>query len=108
MRTKKLHHTLEEPLRLDSIPQNSQWLSGEGAGSWFHIIPFKDKFIITRYSPQGKIECSGIFEITNSIQFDINKPFKFIHLSHCKSVHILQNDKVVQMTRLINENEAQN
>lgn len=99
MQTKKLHYTLEEPLKLDCIPKSSQWLSGEGAGSWFYITSFKDKFIITRYSPKGKIECSGIFEITNNIQFDINKPFKFIHLSHCKSVRILQNDKVVQMER---------
>lgn len=102
MPTKSLHHTLEEPYRLDCIPINSQWLSGEGAGSWFHISATQDKFSITRYSPQGKIECSGIFEITNNIQFDINTPYKFMHLSHCKSVNILQDDKIVQMNRQTN------
>jgi hypothetical protein len=101
MRKKSLHHTLEEPHRLDCIPKNSQWLSGEGAGSWFLISAIQDKFSITRYSPKGKIECSGIFEITNNIQFDINAPYKFTHLSHYKSVKIIQYDEVLKMERKI-------
>lgn len=100
MSPKSLHHTLEEPHRPDCIPKNSQWLAGEGAGSWFHIYASKDKFTITRYNPHGKIECFGIFEVSNNVKFDINSTFHFTHLSHCKTVNIIQNNKVVKMENI--------
>jgi len=101
MPDKSMYNTLEEPIRLGDIPKNSQWLSGEGAGSWFHLSELQEKFLITRYSPQGKIECSGVFQILNKIPFDINLLYHFTHLSHCKSVHIIQKEKVVKMERII-------
>ena len=100
MRVKPIHNTIVEPTRLDSIPIESQWLSGEGAGSWFCLSPLNTMFQITRYNPQGKIECSGIFKIINDTKFDNNSPYQFTHLSHCKSVNIIQNERVVKMERV--------
>ena len=92
--------TLNEPPKTDTIPFDSQWLSGEGAGSWFYLSLTINQYEITRYSPEGKIECTGIFKITNDIPFDANISFQFVHLSHCKSITIIQNDKVIKMERI--------
>lgn len=98
--SKSLHNTLDKPERLASIPKNSQWLAGEGAGSWFHLSSNENKFTITRYSTQGKIECVGNFEITNNIKFDINSTYQFTHQSHCKSVSLIQNKILIELTRV--------
>lgn len=96
----KLNSTLAAPVLAENIPASSQWLSGEGAGSWFHIELAGKDYKISRYSPTGKIECSGLFRIANQIDFDIHVHFQFIHLSHCKSVSIQQQDQLVKMERI--------
>ena len=97
----KLKFTLEAPPIPGSIPQNSQWLAGEGAGSWFHI---KEEgyltFEITRYSAEGKPECRGQFQIKNNNALYLSKDYEFIHLSHCKSVNIRQDGSIVYMERI--------
>lgn len=96
----KKQETLKEPIKMNSIPQNSQWLAGEGAGSWFHIETRNEGFIINRFSPQGKIECTGFFIVSNNQTFNINIPFKFIHLSHCRTVKISQYNIVFIFERI--------
>ncbi len=100
MSNKFSNQNLKAPFRLNNIPQNSQWLSGEGAGSWFHLTASQGNYLINRYSPMGKIECGGIFEITNHIPFDLKRIYEFTYLSHCKSVTLLQDDKIIVMTRI--------
>ena len=97
IRSSKLNSTLAAPALAENIPANSQWLSGEGAGSWFHIESAGKDYKISRYSPTGKIECSGIFKIVNQMEFDLSVRFQFIHLSHCKSVSIQQQGQLVKM-----------
>jgi len=101
MKTKQyLYTTLSAPAKTESIPENSQWLAGEGAGSWFDIeLSFND-YKITRYSPEGRIECSGLFNTLSESDFNINAPFEFVHLSHCKSVTIRQMDQVLKFYRI--------
>lgn len=82
--------TLLAPEHPNSIPTDSQWLSGEGAGSWFSIQKKAEEFYITRYSPEGKIECESEFVCANQSQFMIENQYEFVHLSHCKTVRILQ------------------
>jgi len=94
-----LKTTLQAPKRPNHIPLNSQWLSGEGAGSWFYIERNKSQFIITRYSPEGSIECTGDF-ITEELGFSIEADYRFIHLSHCKVVRIEQNNKTYIFNRV--------
>ena len=45
---------------------------------------------IERFSPYGELECSRLFDATPS-SFDVNKPFEFTYLSHCKECTIIQN-----------------
>ena len=95
-----LYNTLSAPELAEGIPENSQWLAGEGAGSWFTIEREGKDYRITRYSPEGKIECSGLFNTSSETDFNINVPFEFVHLSHCKSVTIRQMDQVLKFHRL--------
>lgn len=94
--------TLPEPVRPEQLSKKAQWLAGEGAGSWFLIEKAQQKsiFKVTRYSPKGEIECEGNFEIKNTEkQLILNKPYKFIHLSHCEFVHIDQEGVIFKLIR---------
>lgn len=94
-----LKHTLPEPDRHSNIPETAQWLSGEGAGSWFHI-ELKDKLLkIARYSPDGIVECEGIFKNNSKNTFDINQTYQITHLSHCQQVSIVQDGKSTVLIR---------
>jgi hypothetical protein len=90
-----LKTTLAAPkLKNELIPHKAQWLSGEGAGSWFYIEELSSKeYEITRFSATGITECKSIFECVSDTSFHINQPFQFVHLSHCKEVRITQNNK---------------
>jgi len=58
----ELTSTLPQPARYAGIPENAQWLSGEGAGSWFAFTFEEDILKVTRYSPDGNIECRGNYQ----------------------------------------------
>lgn len=95
-----LKQTLPEPKRPDFLPKSAQWLAGEGAGSWFFIekTEGETQYEITRFSPKGKIECQGLFKIENLNQnLDLKSTYKFIHLSHCATVHIEQGGVVFRL-----------
>lgn len=85
-----IKETLPPPQRPTHVPDAAQWLAGEGAGSWFCIIPANKYFEITRYSPEGHVECKGLFAIKSRFLFDINQPYKIVYLSHCKYVSVEQ------------------
>lgn len=91
-----LKTTLFQPNRHQNIPENAQWLSGEGAGSWFHIVREENLFHIKRLSPDGKIECDELFEIKSNVQFDAYKPFKITYPSNCELITILQNENKIK------------
>ena len=95
-----LKRTLSAPARVTTIPSTAQWLSGEGAGSWFNIIKKNRSFYISRFGPSGGLECESEFAISSSQNFDINKPYHFGYLSHCRKVIINQNDKNIEFERL--------
>ncbi|MBS3915601.1 MAG: hypothetical protein KG003_13990 [Bacteroidetes bacterium] len=84
--------TLPAPEKKDGIPSHSQWLAGEGAGSWFHIEKLNELFKITRYSPGGNVECSGLFFHPSEFNFHANDTFRMIYPCHCKIVNVLQAD----------------
>lgn len=96
-----LKNTLSKPTRVKGIPQNAQWLSGEGAGSWFSILPTVDKkFEITRFSPEGKVECTGVFETNSRQAFYPGQPFRINYLSHCGKVNVIQNNIKFEFKRI--------
>jgi len=91
---------LPAPARAEHLSLHAQWLAGEGAGSWFNIEK-KDvhHFEITRFSPEGKIECTGVF-ICKTSGFYLEQPFEFTYLSHCKTVNIIQNSATFTFERI--------
>jgi hypothetical protein len=101
---RKLKLTLEEPPKNNRIPENAKWLSGEGSGSWFVINQQSGNYQISRYGPEGELECKGMFKITNMRFFDIKLPFHIDYLSHCQRVIIYQSKHLIVLNRLADEN----
>lgn len=105
---RKLKGTLCEPERAAGIPQRAQWLAGEGSGSWFTISQFKNgKYTVSRFAPDGKLECEGEFTISNNQPFRIKKPFHFGYLSHCGKVSLIQGQQRIELKRIKTEDKHQ-
>jgi len=83
---------LRIPVRPQNISASSQWLSGEGAGSWFSLENTFGKIIVSRYSPEGKLECRGEFLEGESGKLKWDEEFSFTYLSHCGKLTLLQNN----------------
>lgn len=85
---------LEQPVFPNSIPDSSQWLAGQGAGSWFWIgaTSHPNQFQIKRFSANGTLECDRIFECIET-GFQYAKQFEFTYLSHCAMVTLKQGKK---------------
>ncbi|MFN2395077.1 MAG: DUF6695 family protein [Bacteroidales bacterium] len=90
-----VNNTMLQPAeRPANLGSKAQWLSGEGAGSWFEIISHTNKlFEITRFNPKGIPECASFFECLSDEDFYPEKPYSIVHLSHCKEVIVIQNNK---------------
>lgn len=95
---KKTKATLAPPPIPDFLKEKAHWLSGEGAGSWFTIEEFLGDYLIHRYTPQGKVEFAGIYQLQiNQQKILMDKPLKFEHLSHFQLIHISQNGIKIQL-----------
>jgi hypothetical protein len=77
----------------------AQWLAGEGCGSWFVIEQEEEAYAITRYSPEGEIECSGLFVKESTAVFNIFQPYKITYLSHCSQVSVVQNGIMIRLRK---------
>ncbi len=77
--------------RPENISEKAQLISGIGASSWFTIKQENEYFRIERFSADGELECSRLFDVTPS-SFDVKQPFEFTYLSHCKECTIIQNE----------------
>lgn len=98
----KLKGTLSEPERASGIPQTAQWLSGEGAGSWF-AFKIENNFLkVIRYSVNGIIECTGLFENKDAIKVLKNKKsYKVAYPSNCKTVSLNLNGSEFRFKRTL-------
>lgn len=92
----KLPDTLEQPDLPFNLPKTAIWLAGEGAGSWFVLVPSKEhcQYKISRYSPKGKLECSGVFYADMVIQ--LKKKFEITYPSHCQTITVIQGGKIIK------------
>lgn len=81
------------------LPKFVKWLSGEGAGSWFLIekSTAKNQYVISRFSPEGALECSGVF--STDTPFDLNDTYHLDYPSHCKQVTVIQFEKKVVLKK---------
>lgn len=83
-----LSGTLPAPNRDRSIPDEAQWLGGEGVGSWF-AFEFSGPFLLSRrYSTTGTIECEGYFKPVHESGFDPSGHFQIAYPSNCRIITI--------------------
>ncbi len=97
---KMLESTLRPPAGNFRIPVNAQWLSGEGVGSWFVLEPQNPHLRVTRYSPDGTIECTGLYENQNDHVMVSDHSFQITYPSNCKVVSLRNNNTELQFERV--------
>ena len=62
-----------------NIHKAAQLIEGLGASSWFTIALEKNLYRIERFSLEGVLECSGLFNVTTDT-FDINSLYSFTYI----------------------------
>lgn len=87
--------TLYQPVRPDSVDENAQWLSGEGAGSWFLLELKGEDYCISRFTPKGTLEFEK--EFIASSKFHISKEYRFTHVSNAMKCILIQNGKLIDL-----------
>lgn len=87
--------TLTPPLKPKNIPYASQWLSGEGAGSWFHISTQNERFLVERFSPEGQLECQGLFRSSKTI--NLSSEFHVHYPSNCQQISLIIKNELFQL-----------
>ncbi len=86
-----LRSTLRAPEKHHSIPEGAQWLAGEGAGSWFIIESENGAIKSTRYSPEGIVECSGLYTIHGTENIEDVLSATITYPSDCRLITMLSN-----------------
>jgi hypothetical protein len=81
------------------IPPGSQWLSGEGAGSWFYVNPSDNLLEVVRYSPQGAVECKEKFTFGGSNGFDPKQDYTISYPSDCQRISLRQKNALFSFSR---------
>ena len=97
---KPLPDILPEPRKPSNLPGDAKWLAGEGAGSWFviHRSHGISMYFVQRFSPEGKLECDGLFNASRSIDFTTK--FNITYPSHCQKITLIQGAKDITLTRI--------
>jgi hypothetical protein len=95
-----LYSILQPPLRDEKIPEHAQWLSGEGAGSWFVFEACKSLLRVTRYSPEGSIECTGQYENLDDKGVVPDNSFRITYPSNCKEVTLAHKNTLLRFERI--------
>lgn len=92
--------TLPQPEKHRGIPEDAQWLSGEGAGSWFAFAVEKTLLKVSRYSPKGVLECTGLYENQDAQEILRNaQSFAVVYPSNCRVVSLNVNDSQIRFHR---------
>lgn len=99
----QLETTLLQPVRNPAIPSHAQWLSGEGAGSWFAYNFRNSSLIATRYSPEGVVECSGLYKNIKPGAIPPNHKFTISYPSNCKVISLQNSVKKLQFERITSQ-----
>lgn len=82
---------------------HAQWLGGIAAGAWFelYITERQTEFRYKRISPDGNIDCDGLYQITSE-GFDYTLKYTFEYYSNCKFFYIKQNEILFRFEYLRN------
>ena len=101
----ELRSTKKAPKRHKAVPKNAQWLSGEGAGSWFAIEKNEDVLQVERYSPNGILECTGFYQSSSPVEINSVDQLEITYPSTCKAVYFKIKSKIVCFERLTDREE---
>jgi len=96
----ELKSTLPQPEKHADIPEGAQWLGGEGAGSWFVMEVQKKLLRVARYSPEGIVECIGLYKGSNGHLLDPNDLFRVDYPSNCNKVNLKYDEGELQYERI--------
>lgn len=91
--------TLVKPQLSANIPSDAQWLSGEGAGSWYTFNYVDDKLKVTRFSPEGKTECLGFFKSENNSEIPSLNKLEITYPSNCAEVSLMTKNNIYRFIR---------
>lgn len=94
-----LSKTFPQPERHSNIPNNAQWISGEGYGSWYHLKNVDEGLLLTKYSPKGEVEHKTIFNLDGNY-FDLEKPYSITYPCNNQKLTIVQGSEKIQLKRL--------
>jgi len=88
-----------------NIPINSQWLAGQGAGSWFNIesTDIENQYHISRFDKEGNLEFKAEFKKQTDTHFCIDYLYEFTYLSHYKVCHIIQHGMIFKFVNTLNQ-----
>ena len=97
--------TLPPPELPATLPVNAQWLAGKGAGSWFVLDLSRERIAhVDRFDPNGRLECSGSFDLLGNEVPDLSVPLRLTYPSHCAVVSLAQGDRVFKFVRAPQQN----
>ena len=96
---KSLKSTLKPPIRHHNIPENAQWLAGEGAGSWFSIELECPHLKVTRFSPDGIMECTGYYKNNYGQAVLPDNRYRITYPSNCQIISLTSNRQYLQFDR---------
>lgn len=95
-----LKNVLPEPNKHLNIPNDAKWLSGEGSGSWFVLVPKNKELEVTRYSIDGIAEFKGLFASVKKIDFTKLKLSKMYYPSHYEKITLINNKEKMQFEKV--------
>ncbi len=98
-----INRTLPEPDRSQNISDKAQWLSGEGAGSWFLLTEEDDKLLMSRFSPNGDLECEEYFENITGRDID-SEYYEITYLTNCSILSLIVGGDIYRLNRIKKKN----
>jgi hypothetical protein len=84
-----LDTTLPAPPRPLTVPAEAQWVAGETTGSWFHLEQQQDGILLTRYCPEGLLECTNVLQ-ADGPETGLDAGYRIVSMSHCAEVRVEQ------------------
>jgi len=78
----------------------TQWLSREGVGSWFDLNYLEGLLKVTRYSPSGETECTGLYKNNTSEDIPSMEKTHIAYPGNCKVVTLYNGKSTLMFDRV--------
>lgn len=92
--------TLPAPVRDSKIPESAQWLSGEGAGSWYHLEYGRHLTTVSRFSPDGSTESIWRFKPLPLAIQPAAKRLILTYPSDARGISLVKDKEVIRLNEL--------